>query len=189
MMQFHLQIYSTTSAISLCLTQNKSIIHSFCVWIYWNQVKRLWVKITDYWNFKITGWLISYPVTVHSSNTHAHAHTHMHTHICARMHTCAHVYTCTHTHTHTHPRAYVCTRIHTCTRTRIHMHTHPHTRAYVCACTCMHTYMHAHMYMYKCIQMCIRAHINRPWNFRFLYDTVSTLNPMAVTRHWSFTHH
>ena len=30
------------------------------VWIYWNQANQLWVKITDYWNFKITVHLIIY---------------------------------------------------------------------------------------------------------------------------------
>ena len=62
-------IILTTSANIIVLTQNKSINHSFYVGMYWNQVNRLWVKISDYGNFKITVQLIGYPVTVHNSNT------------------------------------------------------------------------------------------------------------------------
>ena len=59
----------------IVLTQKKSINHSFCVWIYWNQVNQLWVKIIDYWNFKnncsiIQSWFTALVVILANYNCH-----------------------------------------------------------------------------------------------------------------------
>ena len=67
MLDYHLKLksahnirYDATSSTDIfyhkcniiVLTQSKRINLSFYVWIYWNQVNWLWVKMTDYWNFK-----------------------------------------------------------------------------------------------------------------------------------------